>query len=120
MMGAVRDNLQQNLNYYLKANKMTQKKLSELLDVSQAAVTNWTKGKNSPDIETLIRICNILKISINDILDVGVPVADSNLSKTERAYIQKYIALDCNGKSLVHLIIDNETQRMHTQTVHPI
>ena len=66
-MGAVRDNLQQNLNYYLKANKMTQKKLSELLDVSQAAVTNWTKGKNSPDIETLIRICNILKISINDL-----------------------------------------------------
>lgn len=119
-MGAVRDNLQQNLNYYLKANKMTQKKLSELLDVSQAAVTNWTKGKNSPDIETLIRICNILKISINDILDVGVPVADSNLSKTERAYIQKYIALDCNGKSLVHLIIDNETQRMHTQIVQPI
>ena len=50
MMGAVRDNLQQNLNYYLKENKMTQKKLSELLDVSQAAVTNWTKGKNSPDI----------------------------------------------------------------------
>ena len=30
MMGAVRDNLQQNLNYYLKANKMTQKKLSDL------------------------------------------------------------------------------------------
>lgn len=30
------------------------------------------------------------------------------------------IALDCNGKSLVHLIIDNETQRMHTQTVQPI
>lgn len=119
-MGTVRDHLQQNLNYYLKENKMTQKKLSELLNVSQAAVTNWTKGKNSPDIETLIRICNILEISINDILDVDVPAADNELSKTDRVYMQKYIALDSSGKSLVQLIIDNETQRMHTQAAQAV
>ncbi|MDD6236714.1 MAG: XRE family transcriptional regulator [Clostridiales bacterium] len=119
-MGTVREHLQHNLNYYLKENKMTQKKLSELLNVSQAAVTNWTKGKNSPDIETLIQICNILNISINDILDVDVSDADSELSKTERTYIQKYIALDNNGKSLVHLIIDNETQRMRSQAAQTV
>lgn len=117
-MGTVREHLQQNLNYYLKENKMTQKKLAELLNVSQAAVTNWTKGKNSPDIETLIRICDILKVSINDILDVGA--SDSKLSVTERAYIRKYVALDSNGKGLVHLIIDNETERMQAELAAPL
>lgn len=45
---------------------MTQKELAELLGVKNSAVSNWEKGVNSIDIETLFKACTIFKISVND------------------------------------------------------
>ncbi len=65
-MGEIRNNLKKNLNYYLDLMNVSQKTLSEKLNVSQAAVTNWVKGKNSPEIETVSEICDILNIKMYD------------------------------------------------------
>lgn len=66
-MGQIRDNVQRNLGYYLSLTGMNQKELSEKLGVSQSAVTNWIKGKNSPDIEVVAQICNIFNISVTEL-----------------------------------------------------
>lgn len=92
-MGELRDNLTFNLNELLEKNKNTisKKQLSELLGVSQAAVTNWTKGSNSPDIELIAKICNIFKVSINQL--IGMPNDDIlNLSNHEKQVILAYRA----------------------------
>ena len=49
LMGEVRENVRQNLIYYLALKCISQKELAEALGVSQSAVTNWIKGKNAPD-----------------------------------------------------------------------
>lgn len=49
---------------------MSQKELAGKLGVSQSAVTNWIKGKNSPDIEFVTQICGFLDISLNDFFGV--------------------------------------------------
>lgn len=41
---------------WLRKNKMTQKKLAEVLGISQAAVTNLVNGKNSPTLLTAMII----------------------------------------------------------------
>ncbi|AUS95410.1 hypothetical protein CDQ84_19100 [Clostridium thermosuccinogenes] len=66
-MGEIRENVKRNLGYYLSLRGISQKELADKLNVSQSAVTNWIKGKNSPDIETVAEICDILSISVVDL-----------------------------------------------------
>ena len=86
-MGEIRDNVQNNLSFYLSLKKISQKKLAEMLHVSQSAVTNWVKGKNSPDIETVAQICNILDISVTQLF--GTDHVDE-FSLKERTLILHY------------------------------
>ena len=62
-MRDVRERLRKNLSYYLTTKNITQKSLAESLNVSQAAVNNWIKGKNSPDIEIIAKLCEILNVT---------------------------------------------------------
>ncbi len=66
LMGEVRENVRQNLIYYLALKCISQKELAEALGVSQSAVTNWIKGKNAPDIEYVVQICTMLGISVSE------------------------------------------------------
>ncbi|MDL2286985.1 helix-turn-helix domain-containing protein [Eubacteriales bacterium OttesenSCG-928-G02] len=66
-MGKIRDNIRGNLEHYLNLKGMSQKELAEKLGVSQSAVTCWIKGKNSPDIEVVAKICDIFNISVIDL-----------------------------------------------------
>lgn len=65
-MGNVRDIISKNLLFYRKRSGMTQKELADLLGVKNSAVSNWEKGVNSIDIETLFKACHIFSISVNE------------------------------------------------------
>lgn len=103
-MRDVRERLRNNLAYYLATKNISQKSLAKSLNVSQAAVNNWIKGKNSPDIEIIAELCEILNISINDLLELP-----SN--KAEVGMIQKYRSLDEYGKRNIDTLLENEYQR---------
>jgi len=53
---------------YRKQFKMTQKELAEKLEVSVNNVGHWEKGRTEPNINTLLKICEIFNISIEDLL----------------------------------------------------
>lgn len=78
-MGELRDSLKQNLNHYLSISGMTQKEFAIKLGVSQAAVTNWMKGNNSPDIDVIAQICDILGITINELIKSDSVEKDTNI-----------------------------------------
>ena len=69
-MHNVRTEIAKNLLFYRKQNKFTQKQLAELLGVKNSAVSNWEKGLNSIDIDTLHIACTVFNISINDMFGV--------------------------------------------------
>lgn len=52
-----------------KEKGLTQKKLAEMLDVTDKAVSRWETGKNYPDIETLERLAASLDVSISELLE---------------------------------------------------
>lgn len=96
-MGEIRNNLKKNLSYYLDLMNVSQKTLSEKLNVSQAAVTNWVKGKNSPDIETVSEICDFLNIKMSDLLGENKNI--SKLDEKDNSLISKYNQLNELGQS---------------------
>ena len=81
-MGEIRENVQKNLNYYLNLKEISQKELAEMLHVSQSAVTNWIKGKNSPDIEIVAKICEILDITVSQLFGTSGPHSYTILEQT--------------------------------------
>lgn len=71
-----------------KEQKITQEQLAEMLGITDRAISKWENGHCLPDAGTMIPLCNILKISVNDLFSGEVvkmedykKVADENLVK---------------------------------------
>lgn len=79
-MNNVRDEISKNLLYYRKKNGLTQKQLAEKLGVKNSAVSNWEKGLNSINIDTLHTVCKVFNVSINDMFG-----SFSNANKTTKS-----------------------------------
>lgn len=48
--------------------KMTQQELADLLNISRSAISNWESERNYPDLDTIVRLSDILEISLNKLL----------------------------------------------------
>jgi len=51
-----------------KKQKLTQEQLAEKLGITYKAVSKWETGKGLPDASIMMDLCNILEISVNDLL----------------------------------------------------
>lgn len=51
-----------------RAKKLTQSELAEKLGVTDRAVSNWENGKNMPDLSLFKPLCDILGITINELI----------------------------------------------------
>lgn len=51
-----------------KDKKLTQAELAEQLGVTDRAVSNWKNGKNMPDLSLFKTLCEMLHITINELL----------------------------------------------------
>lgn len=51
-----------------KNANLTQIQLAEKLCVTDRAVSKWENGKSMPDSSIMVNLCNILKITVNDLL----------------------------------------------------
>lgn len=111
-MGELRETIRSNLERYISASGYTQKEIAEKLGVSKSSITNWVKGKNSPDVELVVPICKLLNITIREFY--GEPDAIQklpSLSTDEQAHIKKYRLLDPYGKEAVDSVLDVEHRR---------
>lgn len=51
-----------------KQQGLTQSTLADKLGITDRAVSKWETGKSLPDVTIMIELCDILEISINDLL----------------------------------------------------
>ena len=51
-----------------KDKNITQQELAEQLGITDRAISNWENGKNMPDLSLFKPLCDILEISINDLM----------------------------------------------------
>lgn len=63
-----------------KKNGLTQMQLAEKLGLTDRAVSKWETGKAMPDTSIMLELCEILNISVNDLLS-GEVVSMENYNK---------------------------------------
>ncbi len=63
-----------------KKTNLTQMQLAEKLNITDRAISKWETGKSLPDSSIMLELCDILGISVNDLL-CGEVVTVSNYNK---------------------------------------
>ena len=53
------------------SQNMTQMNLADAMEVSYQAVSNWERGNSMPDIAKLEQLCQILQLSVDELLGTG-------------------------------------------------
>lgn len=67
----------ENLYNLRKNAKMSQEKLAEKLDVSRQSVSKWENGESYPEMEKIMKLCNIFHCKINDLVHENMTDIDS-------------------------------------------
>ena len=52
-----------------KEKKMTQEQLAERLYITDRAVSKWERGLSLPDADKMLKLCSILDINVNELLN---------------------------------------------------
>lgn len=121
---SLRERIRLNLIAAMEKANINQVQLAEKLNISKGTVNNWARGNNSPDVDTVPKICEVLGISILDLYSetksesIGTsrpektasPLSDK-LSLIEQDHIKKYRLLDSYGKEAVDGVLDVESRR---------
>ena len=63
-----------------KEQSMTQAQLAEKLGITDRAVSKWETGKSLPDASIMLELCDLLKITVNDLLS-GEVVSMNNYNE---------------------------------------
>ncbi len=92
----------------------TQKELGTQIGVSEVTIGNWERGIKSPNLTTLLSLCSVLRISIDDLTGFSPPQNQSRLVLTtdESVLIENYRKLDRYGKQAVDTICSIELSRI--------
>lgn len=75
-----------------KEKKLTQMQLAEKLNITDRAVSKWEMGKNMPDTSIMLELCEILGITVNELLS-GEKIDMENYEKYEKKVDENLIAL---------------------------
>lgn len=71
-----------------KSKKLTQAQLAEKLEITDRAIPKWETGKSMPDSSIMLELCDILQITVTDLL-YGEVVSMKNYNKeTENKLIE--------------------------------
>ena len=96
-MDSTRQTIGQNIRKYRQQRKIKQKDLAAALGVNSSAVSNWETGVNSIDIEALVRISELLEVSLDTLYGV----------QKEDPFFEKYALLNEQGRRRAEQYVDD-------------
>ncbi len=67
----------ENLYNLRKAAKMSQEKLAEKMDVTRQSVSKWENGESYPEMEKIMKLCDVFHCKINDLVHENMVDIDS-------------------------------------------
>lgn len=71
-----------------KSVNLTQMQLAEKLNITDRAVSKWETGKSLPDSSLMLELCDILGITVNDLLSGEVVTMESYNKELENKLIE--------------------------------
>ncbi len=108
--------LAQNLKLARIKKGYKQEELAKLVGKSKNVISNWERGDNKPDADTLFDLCDILGVDANYLLG-WENNQNLSLSIKEQEHIKKFRSLDSYGKKQVNAVLNNEYTRVQEQSM---
>ncbi len=71
-----------------KNASLTQMQLAEKLNITDRAVSKWETGKSLPDASIMLELCDILKITVNDLLSGEIVTMDNYSKESENNLLE--------------------------------
>jgi len=82
-----------------KGVNLTQMQLSEKLGITDRAISKWECGKAMPDSSIMLELCDVLKISVNELLS-GEKIEMENNQKNEQLLLDMAKELEKKNKTI--------------------
>jgi transcriptional regulator with XRE-family HTH domain len=82
---------------------LTQMQLAERLSVTDRAVSKWETGRAMPDSSIMLALCDVLKITVNDLLTGEVVTMDNYKKEMEERLLELVKAKEQSDKRLLTL-----------------
>ena len=79
---------------------LTQMQLAEKLNITDRAVSKWERGKAMPDTSIMLELCDILKISVNELLSGEEINMENNNQKNEQLLLDMAKELEKKNKTV--------------------
>ena len=83
-----------------KAVNLTQAQLAEKLCITDRAVSKWERGLAMPDSSIMLDLCEILKITVNDLLSGEVVSMDNYSKEQEKNLLEMAKELEKKNKTI--------------------
>lgn len=83
-----------------KAVNLTQAQLAEKLCITDRAVSKWERGLAMPDSSIMLDLCEILKITVNDLLSGEVVSMDNYNKEQEKNLLEMAKELEKKNKTI--------------------
>ena len=83
-----------------KEKGLTQMQLAEKLNITDRAVSKWETGKAMPDSSIMLSLCDILGISVNELLNGEEISMESNNQKNEQLLLDMAKELERKNKTI--------------------
>ena len=107
--------LGEKIKLYRQKSGLKQEDVAMLLGKSKNVISNWERGDNKPDADTIEKLCFIFNVSPNILLNWTS--TDSNdiisyeITQDEKEHLQKYRFIDEYGQSAVNAVLEIEFDR---------
>lgn len=86
-----------------KRVNLTQMQLAEKLGITDRAVSKWENGKSLPDSSVMLELCDILGITVNDLLSGEVIAMDNYEKEMEKKLLEMMQQKEKHDKWLLTL-----------------
>jgi len=84
---------------------LTQMQLAEKLGITDRAVSKWETGKAMPDSSIMLELCDVLGISVNDLLSGEVVTVDNYNKELENNLLEMIKQKEQSDKRLLRIEI---------------
>ena len=83
-----------------KQKNLTQMQLSEKLGITDKAISKWERGISMPDTSIMLELCDILGISVNELLSGEKIQMENNDQKNEQLLLEMAKELEKKNKTI--------------------
>ncbi len=113
------DKLTETIRDRIEHNYKSVREFAQIVDVPYTTIlTALSKGFGGTAVEKVIKICNALDINLTEYSsDLNEISKENDITKEELEHIKKYRDLDSHGKTMVKMVLDQETNRVKAQAV---